>query len=174
MKKISTYIKDLYVIEFEKYVDERGYFNEKYNEKKFRDLGIKNSFVQDNHSSSKKGVVRGLHAQEGQAKLVSCIKGTIFDVAVDIRKDSSTFLQKFEIELSDHDNKLLFIPSGFLHGFKVLSEYAEVLYKVDDYYKPDIQFGVHYLDKDINISWPKTSLEILSERDASLPNFREL
>jgi len=178
MKIKSTPLNDCYIIEPTIFEDDRGYFFEKYNEKKFEEVtGLNGHFVQDNISKSTYGVVRGLHLQKGehaQAKLVSCLEGKVFDVAVDLREDSSTFGKWFGIELTS-DNKLqLYVPRGFGHGFSVLSETAVFAYKCDNFYNKESEGGVLWNDVDINIDW-QLPLEnvILSEKDAVLTKFSE-
>lgn len=153
--------------------DERGYFFESYNEKHFADNGITAKFVQDNHSFSKYGVLRGLHYQLSpfeQAKLVRAVSGTIFDVAVDIRKNSPNYGKWVGQILSADNKKQMFIPRGFAHGFLVLSEYAEVAYKCDNLYSPRHNAGIAYDDKIIAIQWPLKKHEIiLSEKDKQNP-----
>lgn len=170
--KKST-LQDCYIIEPEIFEDERGYFYEKFNEKKFvEETGFNGHFVQDNISKSYYGVLRGLHLQKGahaQAKLVSCLEGTVWDVAVDLRKNSTTYGQWFGIELSG-DNKLqLYIPRGFAHGFCVLSETAIFAYKCDNYFNKESEGGVYYKDADLLIDWkiPEDQI-ILSPKDQNL------
>ena len=155
-EKIDTGIEGLYVIKPTVYEDERGFFLENYNKKDFKELGITNEFVQDNHSKSKKGVLRGLHFQlkNPQAKLVRVTKGKVFDVAVDLRKNSNTYGKYYGVILSDENKLQLFIPKNFAHGFLVLSEEAEFIYKCDDYYNPNDESGIIWNDSKININWP--------------------
>lgn len=155
-EKIDTGIEGLYVIKPTVYEDERGFFLENYNKRDFKELGITNEFVQDNHSKSKKGVLRGLHFQKEnpQAKLVRVIKGKVFDVAVDLRKNSSTYGKYYGVILSEENKLQLFIPKNFAHGFLVLSEEAEFTYKCDDYYNPSDESGIIWNDSKININWP--------------------
>ncbi|GGP06528.1 dTDP-4-dehydrorhamnose 3,5-epimerase [Cloacibacterium rupense] len=173
MKIIETSLKDCYLIEPTIFEDERGYFYEKFNEKKFHELtGLDTHFVQDNVSKSSYGVLRGLHLQKGehaQAKLVSCAEGKVFDVAVDLRPDSSTFGKWFGVELSDENKLQLFIPRGFAHGFSVLSPTAIFTYKCDNYYNKESESGVIWNDKDLDIDWklPLSDI-ILSEKDQLL------
>ena len=156
--------------------DERGFFLESYTKNEFEKLGIKDEFVQDNHSLSMKNTLRGLHFQRepyAQSKLVRCITGSILDVAVDIRKDSNTFGKHVKVVLSSEDKKMLYIPRGFAHGFLVLSDVAEVLYKVDNFYSKEYESGIIWNDNELGIDWPITN-PILSEKDKGLPSFREL
>jgi dTDP-4-dehydrorhamnose 3,5-epimerase len=148
---------------------------ETYSYKDFEKFGINEKFVQDNHSRSIKGVLRGLHFQIepfAQSKLVRCIRGEIFDVAVDIRPDSKTFKKWFGVILSEENKRILYIPKGFAHGFVVLSEVAEVEYKVDNFYSPEHERGIIWNDPDIGIEWPIDN-PILSEKDAKLPTLKE-
>lgn len=173
MKIIETPLKDCYIIEPTIFEDERGYFYEKFNEKKFHELtGLPTHFVQDNVSKSSYGVLRGLHLQKGehaQAKLVSCLEGKVFDVAVDLRPDSPSFGQWFGIELSDENKLQLYIPRGFAHGFSVLSSTAIFAYKCDNYYNKESESGVIWNDKDLDIDWKlPLSDVILSEKDKLL------
>jgi dTDP-4-dehydrorhamnose 3,5-epimerase len=167
----DTEIKDLILIEYGRFQDSRGYFMERYNALEFADAGITKTFVQDNFSVSKKNVIRGLHFQKKpfeQGKLVSVIKGCIFDVAVDIRKDSETFGKWVGIELSESNNRALWIPEGFAHGFATLEENTIVYYKTTNYYSKEHESGIIWNDKDIMIDWPIKD-PILSEKDRHLP-----
>ncbi|WP_033168390.1 dTDP-4-dehydrorhamnose 3,5-epimerase [Clostridium sp. KNHs205] len=162
-------IEGLFIIEPKCFGDNRGYFLETYNYEDFCKAGITEVFVQDNQSLSCKGVLRGLHYQKNypQGKLVRVIKGEVFDVAVDIRKDSKTFGQWHGEILSAENKKQFFVPGGFAHGFLVLSEEAEFVYKCTDFYHPEDQEGIMYNDPDIGIQWPvEAEMEIiLSEKD---------
>lgn len=178
MKIKETLLKDCYIIEPTIFEDERGYFFEKYNEKKFGELtGMNGHFVQDNISKSSYGVLRGLHLQKGehaQAKLVSCLEGKVFDVAVDLRRDSPTFGQWFGVELTPENKLQLYVPRGFGHGFSVLSETAIFAYKCDNFYNKESEGSVIWNDKDLNIDWklPEDVIQ-LSEKDSQLPTFSE-
>lgn len=178
MKLIETPLKDCYIIEPSVFEDERGYFYEKYNEKKFEALtGLNGHFVQDNISKSSFGVLRGLHLQKGdyaQAKLVSCLEGRVWDIAVDLRIDSPSFGQWYGMELSA-DNKLQFyVPRGFAHGFVVLSETAIFSYKCDNFYKKEAEGSVKYNDPDLNIDWKISETDmILSEKDQNSSAFKD-
>lgn len=179
-KLINTFIKDLKVIEVEPFNDDRGYFYESYNENDFKNMGITDHFVQDNQSRSVKGVLRGLHFQinHPQVKLVRCIEGEVFDVAVDLRKGSETFGKYYGLILSEANKKMFYIPKNFAHGFLVLSDYATFSYKVDDFYHPNDEGGIIYNDIDINIDWGiKSDFNIiLSDKDKknqTLKNFIE-
>ena len=156
--------------------DDRGFFMETYKKEDFEKAGIKGEFVQDNHSRSRYGVLRGLHFQKepyAQAKIVRCVRGVIFDVAVDLRRDSPTFGKWVGVILSEFNKHQLYIPRGFAHGFCVLSEVAEVVYKVDNKYAPDYEGGVIWNDEDIGIEWPIDE-PILSEKDKKWPTLKEL
>ena len=176
MKINKTFIENLLIIEPPLFKDHRGFFYESYN-KKSLDKIIKIAFIQDNESKSNKGVVRGLHFQLPpfeQTKLVRCVSGEILDIAVDLRKNSKTYGKSFSIELSSENNKQLFVPKGFAHGFQVLSETAIVNYKVDEYYNPDSDSGLIWNDKDLSINWSIDVKPILSVKDLKLMSFREL
>ncbi len=171
----QTFIKDLVLLTPSIFEDERGYFFEAYNKKKFEDLGIYIDFVQDNQSFSKKGTLRGLHYQNppfAQTKLVRVLQGEIIDVAVDLRKHSPTFGKHFSVLLSSENKKQLLIPQGFAHGFSVLSETAVVFYKCDQYYNKESEGGIRYDDSTLNIDWGMDLKDtIVSEKDIILPNF---
>lgn len=157
--------------------DNRGFFMESYKKSDFINNGIDVEFVQDNHSKSVKGVLRGLHYQmnpNAQAKLVRCIKGKIYDVAVDLRKKSKTFGKWLKVELSEENNHMLFIPEGFAHGFVVLSDEAELLYKTNTEFSSEHDRGVLWCDKDININWGLDFEPILSEKDKMQPKLSEI
>ena len=176
MKINKTFIKDLLIVEPQLFKDDRGFFYESYNKKKLN-KNIKIVFVQDNESKSNIGVIRGLHFQKpphAQTKLVRCVSGEILDIAVDLRKNSKTYGKSFSIELSSENNKQLFVPKGFAHGFQVLSEIAIVNYKVDEYYNPDSDSGLIWNDKDLSINWSIDVKPILSVKDLKLMSFREL
>ena len=170
-----TKIKDVYIIEPKLFGDERGYFMETYNEGAFREAGLNYTFVQDNQSSSKKGVLRGLHFQKihSQAKLVRVLKGEVFDVAVDLRKGSETYGQWVGVLLSEENHKQLMIPRGFAHGFVVVSDHAEFAYKCDDLYHPEEEGGIMYNDPDVAIEWPEVGELTLSEKDQKHPTLAE-
>ena len=175
MKLILTPIKDLVVIEPRVFGDERGYFYEAYNKNTFHELGLDYDFVQDNQSFSRKGVLRGLHFQKNypQAKLVRVIEGEVFDVAVDLRKDSPTYGKWYGVVLSGENKKMFMIPRGFAHGFLVLSETAIFSYKCDDFYHPNDEGGIIYNDPTIGVEWPKLDCEfVLSEKDKKHDKFR--
>lgn len=176
MNIIETGIPGLKIIEPRVFEDARGYFFESFNEDKFKIAGLEQfKFVQDNESKSQYGVIRGLHYQldpYAQSKLVRVLQGTVYDVAVDIRKKSSTFGQWFGLEISGENKKQFLIPKGFAHGFSVLSETAIFIYKCDNYYNPTAERGIHIFDPTLNIDW-KISKEkaIISTRDNGLPFF---
>ena len=161
-------IEGLKVIEPAVFGDARGYFMETYNYNDFKEAGIDCQFVQDNQSASKKGVLRGLHFQKEfpQGKLVRVVKGSVFDVAVDLRSDSKTYGKWFGVELSADNFKQFYIPKGFAHGFLVLSEQAEFCYKCTDFYHPDDEGGIAWNDPTINVAWPELDVPYrMSEKD---------
>lgn len=162
-------IEGLCVITPSVHGDNRGYFMETYNQREMNEAGIDTVFVQDNQSASIKGVLRGLHRQINfpQSKLVRVVKGTVYDVAVDLRENSPTYLKWYGIELSEENKKQFFIPKGFAHGFLVLSDYAEFCYKVDDFFHPNDEGGIAYNDPTIGVKWPigDDMQIILSEKD---------
>ena len=168
MKFAPLHISDVLLIEPNIFEDSRGFFFESFNHIKFEKIiGRKIQFVQDNHSKSDKGVLRGLHYQnqQSQAKLVRVVRGEVFDVAVDIRKNSLTYGKWVGAILSEENKKQLWIPEGFAHGFLTLSNDAEVLYKASDYYAPEFERCIIWNDPNVNIKWPTTSLPILSVKD---------
>lgn len=157
MKVTATAISDVLLLEPKVFGDARGFFMESFNQKLFDEaVGHHVSFVQDNHSQSTKGVLRGLHyqIQQPQGKLVRCVRGTVFDVIVDIRKSSSTFGKWVGFELSERNHRQMWVPAGFAHGFMVLSEVAEFLYKTTDYYAPEHERCIAWNDRNLNIQWP--------------------
>jgi dTDP-4-dehydrorhamnose 3,5-epimerase len=169
MNVIKTAIPDVLIFEPKVFGDERGFFFESFNHKLFEEaVGYPVSFVQDNHSKSSKGVLRGLHYQlspHAQGKLVRCVAGEVFDVAVDIRKSSPTFGQWVGVHLSGENKRQLWIPEGFAHGFLTLSDSAEFLYKTTNYYSPIHERGIKWNDDFISISWPSEVLPLLSKKD---------
>ena len=169
-------IPDVILIKPKVFEDERGFFMETYKKLDFEKAGIKGDFVQDNHSKSKYGVLRGLHFQKGpyaQAKIVRCIRGVIYDVAVDLRKNSPTFGEYVGVLLSEYNKYMLYTPRGFAHGFVVLSDVGEVVYKVDNIYAPDYEGGLIWNDPDVNIQWPIED-PIVSPKDQKWPTLKEL
>jgi len=179
-RKIPTPIEGLFIIEPTVFGDERGFFMETYNKKEFVDIGIECDFVQDNHSRSVKGVLRGLHLQteHQQAKLVRVIGGAVFDVAVDLRRDSSTFGKWYGILLSAENKKMTYIPEGFAHGFLVVSEIADFQYKCSEFYCPSCDAGIIWNDPDVAIDWPLEEFGIeellLSKKDSNLPVLKSI
>jgi dTDP-4-dehydrorhamnose 3,5-epimerase len=170
----ETKLKGCFIIEPKVFQDSRGYFFESYNQSSFnKSIGQNIDFIQDNESFSTKGVLRGLHFQKGeyaQAKLVRVIKGSVLDIAVDIRKDSPTFGEHVSLELSEENKKQFFIPRGFAHGFIVLSDAAIFSYKCDNFYNKESEGGIIYNDKDLNIDWVLNEDEFrVSEKDIDLP-----
>ena len=171
----KTELDGVFIIDVKTYGDERGYFMETYKESDFKDAGLDYRFVQDNQSSSRKGVLRGLHFQRNypQAKLVRVIKGEVFDVAVDLRRGSGTYGKWVGALLSEENKKQLMIPRGFAHGFLVISDYAEFAYKCDELYHPEDEGGIIWNDPSVNIKWPDTGGIILSEKDKTHPLLSE-
>ncbi|AXO80776.1 dTDP-4-dehydrorhamnose 3,5-epimerase [Olleya aquimaris] len=179
MNIVQTKLKDCYIFEPTVFGDNRGYFFESYNKVKFESLiGKSVNFIQDNEAFSNKGALRGLHFQKGefaQAKLVRVTHGLVLDVAVDLRKDSETFLQHIAVELSSDNKKQLFVPRGFAHGYVVLSDTAMFNYKCDNVYNKASEGGVIYSDQDLKIDWKlNPELFIVSEKDKILPTIKEL
>ena len=178
MKVIKTKIPDVLIFEPAIYLDDRGFFYESFNQKQFETAVNKNiQFVQDNQSRSKKGVLRGLHYQlppYEQGKLVRAIHGHIFDVAIDIRKSSETFGCWIGVDLSEDNRRQLWIPEGFAHGFLVLSEFAEILYKTTFYYEPKAERSINWADADLGIVWPVTEKLFLSENDKAAGSLKSL
>ena len=170
-------IKDVILIKPKVFGDSRGFFMETYKKSDFVAAGINDDFNQDNHSKSTKGVLRGLHYQAspyGQAKIVRCARGRIYDVAVDIRPNSSTFGRYVKVELSEENKQMLYIPVGFAHGFVVLSDEAELLYKASGEYNPQADRGVLWSDPDINIDWNLDVEPLLSEKDKVQPRLKDI
>ncbi len=170
MKAIETKIPDVLILEPKVFGDNRGFFYESFNAKIFeRETGIKTQFVQDNHSRSRKNVLRGLHyqIQQSQGKLVRVARGAVFDVAVDLRKSSPTFGEWVGCILNEENKKQLWIPPNCAHGFLVLSEFADFLYKTTDYYAPEYERAILWNDRDIGIEWPIDGEPILSAKDRS-------
>ena len=175
---LETGIQDLIIIEPRVFGDQRGYFMETYNEREFADAGLNMRFVQDNQSSSVKGVLRGLHFQFNypQGKLVRVNKGEVFDVAVDLRKSSSTYKQWYGIILSGDNKKMFYVPEGFAHGFLVISDTAEFTYKCTDFYRPDDEGGIAWDDPAIGIRWSIEGIGevLLSHKDRNNKNLDEI
>jgi dTDP-4-dehydrorhamnose 3,5-epimerase len=168
-------LEDVKIVKPQVFGDERGFFMETYEENDFREVGIDTEFIQDNHSKSEQGVLRGLHYQKGedsQGKLVRCTQGVIMDVIVDLRKDSDTFGEHMKLILSEHNRKMLWVPREFAHGFYTLSETAEVQYKVDNDYAPGQEAGIIWNDSDLDINWP-TEDPKLSEKDKEWPTLEK-
>ena len=179
MKITPTDIADVLVFEPKVFGDERGFFMESFNQKAFdAAVGQPVRFVQDNHSRSAKGVLRGLHFQlppHAQGKLVRVTQGSVFDVAVDIRKDSPTFGRWVGVELSGENHRQMWVPPGLAHGFLVLSESADFLYKTTDYYAPQAERSLRWDDSELAIAWPDTGMPpVLSGKDAAAPNLSAL
>jgi dTDP-4-dehydrorhamnose 3,5-epimerase len=174
----KTAIEDLLIVKPQVFRDTRGFFTESYNRERFHNAGITTEFVQDNHSKSSKGTLRGLHFQTtpGQVKMLRCTRGRIWDVAVDIRPASATFGQHVAVELTPDDCAMFYIPIGFAHGFLVLEDETEVQYKCSNVYNPDTEAGLAWDDADLNIPWPLERVggaPLLSERDKSNPSFKD-
>lgn len=177
MRAIPTAIPEVVVLEPKVFGDDRGFFFESFNAKTFEQAtGIKREFVQDNHSKSAKHVLRGLHyqIQQPQGKLVRVVQGEVFDVAVDIRKSSKTFGQWVGVHLSAENKKQLWVPEGFAHGFVVLSETAEFLYKTTDYYAPEHERSLLWSDSALGINWPIEDEPYLAAKDAAAKRFSEI
>lgn len=178
MKVITTDIPDIFIVEPQVFGDDRGFFFESFNQKMWEETtGLKTRFVQDNHSLSAKGVLRGLHYQlppAVQAKLIRCVVGEIFDVAVDLRRKSPTFGKWVSACLSAENKRQMWVPEGFAHGFLVLSDVAEVLYKTTDYYNPACDRGIVWNDPDIGVDWPLLGTPLVSKRDAEAAGLQEI
>lgn len=177
MKVIPTAIADLLIIEPKVFSDARGFFFESFNQKQFAEIiGRDIHFVQDNHSHSVKDVLRGLHyqIQQPQGKLMRVVLGTIFDVAVDIRRSSPTFGQHVSVELSAENKRMLWVPEGFAHGFMALSETAELLYKTTDYWAPEFECCLNWKDPILAIDWPIQGTPVLSMKDQQGKSFTEI
>lgn len=174
---IETEIQGVFIIESNKFEDRRGYFQETYHYENFKEAGLDMIFVQDNESKSSKGVLRGLHFQTkySQGKLIRVLEGEVFDVAVDIRKDSKSFGKWIGATLSSNNKKMLYIPEGFAHGFLVMSEEATISYKCTNFYNKEYESGIIWNDKELNILWPINLVDdvILSDKDIKLQSFKE-
>ena len=176
MEVVPTRLDGPVLLEGRMHRDPRGFFLETYREDRLAELGIHERWVQDNHSRSTRGVVRGLHFQlaPGQAKLVRCARGAVWDVVVDLRPGSPTYAQWEGAELSEDNARLLYVPVGFAHGFCVLSAEADVTYKCSTYYDPAVERGFCYNDPDVAIEWPQDVELLVSQRDAEAPLLREI
>ena len=178
MEVMDTGIEGLLVMEPRVFQDTRGYFFESYHREEMKDHGIDLDFIQDNQSRSTHGVIRGLHFQiepHAQTKLVRVTEGSIYDVAVDLRRGSPSYGQWYGVELSAENFLQLLIPKGFAHGFSVLSDHATLYYKCDDYYHPQSEFGIRFDDPDLGIDWKiDPGKSIISEKDRSLPYLKQL
>ncbi len=176
---VPTELPGLVLVAPKVFRDARGFLLETYQQRRYESSGIAGPFVQDNHSHSAAGVIRGLHYQRptadspGQAKLIYCVRGAIWDVAVDLRQESPTFGQWEACELSAENHRQLFVPVGFAHGFAVISQGADVMYKCGDYYDPQAEAGIAYDDPELAITWPLTD-PVLSDRDRANPSFAVL
>ncbi len=170
MRFIPTDIPEVIIIEPQVFGDERGFFMETYHAGRFAEAGIRASFVQDNHSGSRQGTLRGLHYQirHAQSKLVRVISGEIYDIAVDIRRSSPTFGKWVGASLSAENRRMIWVPAGFAHGFYILSEWAEIVYKVDDIYAPESERTLLWNDPELSIPWPlvNNQMPIISKKDA--------
>jgi dTDP-4-dehydrorhamnose 3,5-epimerase len=177
-RRVDTAIEDLVLVEPEAHGDERGFLVETFRADVWRELGVEvGEFVQDNQSRSGRGTLRGLHFQTdpGQAKLVRCARGAIFDVAVDLRRGSETYGRWEGHELSDANHRQLFVPAGFAHGFLVTSDEADVVYKLDSYYSPESEGGIRWDDPEVGIEWPLDGTDPqVSERDRNAPTLSEI
>lgn len=176
MKLIETSLPGVLVFEPQVFGDARGFFLETYSARKFAAFGVPNVFVQDNHSLSARGTLRGLHYQlaNPQAKLCRVVRGAVLDVAVDVRAGSPHFGQHVAVELSAENKRLIFVPRGFAHGFLVLSDEAEFLYKCDGFYAPGDEYGVAWNDARIGVSWPLAGEPLLSGKDAQAPRLGQI
>ena len=174
MRRVDTRLEGPVLIEPVVHGDARGFFQETYRKAVFAELGVHDEFVQDNHSRSRLGVLRGMHFQPGQAKLVRCARGSILDVVVDIRPGSDSFGEWEPFPLDDTDHRQLYVPDGFAHGFCVTSELADVVYKVSTYYDPDAESGFRFDDPEVGIEWPEAIDLQVSERDRNAPLLSEL
>jgi dTDP-4-dehydrorhamnose 3,5-epimerase len=174
VRALPTRLAGPLLIESVVHGDARGFFQETYRRDIFEELGIADDFVQDNHSRSRHGIVRGMHFQPGMAKLVRCARGAIFDVLVDIRPDSPTFGEWESFEVSDENHRQLYCPDGFAHGFCVISQVADVIYACSEYYDPERERGFAYDDPDVAVQWPTGLSLVASPRDSAAPALRDL
>ncbi len=177
MQVLPTEIPGLLIIEPDVFSDQRGYFFESYNQKKYQENGIGATFVQDNISSSVRGVIRGLHYQlapYAQAKLIQVLKGAVIDVAVDLREGSPTFGQHMAVEISEENKRQFYVPEGFAHGFAVISDEVLFSYKCDNYYNKEAERGISYNDPELKINWQISADDIIiSPKDQALPSLKE-
>jgi dTDP-4-dehydrorhamnose 3,5-epimerase len=175
MKVQATQIAGVLIVEPDVFGDDRGFFMESFNQRAMREIGIDAHFVQDNHSRSQRNVLRGLHYQlhQPQGKLVRVVRGTVFDVAVDLRRNSPTFGKWVGAELSAENKRMFWMPPGMAHGFIVLSDFADFLYKATDYYAPEFERTILWNDPDLGIAWPLAGEPVLSAKDAAGLPFRE-
>ncbi len=176
MKIIPTRLPEVFIVEPKVFGDQRGFFYESFNQRAWEEkTGLRSRFVQDNHSMSSKGVLRGLHYQisQPQGKLVRVAVGEVFDVAVDIRKNSPTFKQWVGVLLSAENKRQLWVPEGFAHGFLVLSDFAEFLYKATDYYAPEYERSIVWNDPDLAINWPLSESPTVSPKDRDAPFLKD-
>lgn len=175
MKIVQTKFDDVILLQPSAYEDNRGYFMEIHRQKEYQKAGINAVFVQDNLSYSHKGVIRGLHYQypHGQAKLIQVLSGAVYDVCVDIRKNSPTFGKWFSTILSEENRHQVYLPEGFAHGFCVISHKAILVYKCSDYYNPESECGINWSDPNLKIDWPEKN-PMLSDKDAKLPNLNDI
>jgi dTDP-4-dehydrorhamnose 3,5-epimerase len=174
MERLDTRLEGPLLVRPAVHGDERGFFLESYRRSVFAELGVPEEFVQDNHSRSRRGIVRGMHYQRGMGKLVRCVRGAILDVLVDVRRGSPSFGAWEAYELDDERHHMLYAPPGFAHGFCVVSDVADVVYKCTTYYDPDEEGGFHHADPEVGIEWPAGLELIASARDASAPPLREV
>jgi dTDP-4-dehydrorhamnose 3,5-epimerase len=174
MRALPTRLAGVVLLEPVIHGDERGFFQEVYRRDVFAELGVRDEFVQDNHSRSRIGIVRGMHYQPGMAKLIRCVRGAIFDAVVDLRRGSPTFGEWEGFELGDATHHQLYCPDGFAHGFCVTSEVADVVYKTSSYYAPDLESGFAYDDPEVAIRWPEGLQLLPSQRDRSAARLAEV
>jgi dTDP-4-dehydrorhamnose 3,5-epimerase len=176
MRVIDTRLDGPTLLQPATHGDARGFFLESYRANVWAELGITETFVQDNHSRSGRGVLRGMHLSigDGQAKLVRCARGAILDVVVDVRRESPTYGEWESFEIDDERSRQLYIPAGFAHGFCVVSDVADVTYKCSTYYRPDVERGFHYDDPEVGIEWPRDMALLVSQRDREAPMLREI
>ena len=174
MRQLETRLDGAVLIAPTVHGDDRGFFQETYRREALAELGVEDEFVQDNHSRSVRGVLRGMHFQPGQSKLVRCARGAIFDVIVDIRPGSPGFGHWEGFRLDDESHRQLYVPVGFAHGFCVMSELADVVYKVSSYYDPEAEAGFRFDDPEVGIEWPGDIELLYSERDRTAPRLAEI